>query len=102
MTATSVPKGAKRRCESQGQERHQGEPAKMNTGLIPKHNNRTGYSLPCPYYYWGFPGGLKAGFSPKIAPKHDTKICYPSIAAVTAEMGGFLFKEALCRECQKR
>ena len=28
-------------------------------------------------------------FSLKIAPKHDTKICYPSIAAVTAEMGGF-------------
>ena len=28
LTATSVPKGAKRRCESQGQERHQGEPAK--------------------------------------------------------------------------
>mgnify|MGYP006917393553 FL=1 len=35
-----------------------------------------------------------AAFSLKIAPKHDTKICYPSIAAVTAEMGGFLFKEA--------
>ena len=32
-----------------------------------------------------------AAFSLKIAPKHDTKICYPSIAAVTAEMGGFLF-----------
>lgn len=31
-----------------------------------------------------------AAFSLKIAPKHDTKICYPSIAAVTAEMGGFL------------
>ena len=30
-----------------------------------------------------------AAFSPKIAPKHNTKICYPSIAAVTAEMGGF-------------
>ena len=42
MTATSVPKGAKRRCESQGQERHQGEPAKMNTELIPKHNNPIG------------------------------------------------------------
>ena len=38
----------------------------------------------------------------KTAPKHDTKICYPSIAAVTAEMGGFLFKEAPCRECRKR
>ena len=46
MTATSVPKGAKRRCESQGQERHQGEPAKMNTELIPKHNNLIGHSLP--------------------------------------------------------
>ena len=34
-----------------------------------------------------------AAFPLKIAPKHDTKICYPSIAAVTAEMGGFLFKE---------
>lgn len=45
MTATSVPKGAKRRCESQGQERHQGEPAKMNTELIPKHNNLIGHSL---------------------------------------------------------
>lgn len=56
MTATSVPKGAKRRCESQAQERHQGKPAKMNTELIPKHN---------------------------------TKICYPSIAAVMAEMGVF-------------
>ncbi|WP_278419673.1 hypothetical protein [Ruminococcus bromii] len=43
-----------------------------------------------------------AAFSLKIAPKHDTKICYPSIAAVTAEMGGFLFKEAPCRECRKR
>ena len=43
-----------------------------------------------------------AVFSLKIAPKHDTKICYPSIAAVTAEMGGFLFKEAPCRECRKR
>ena len=41
-------------------------------------------------------------FSLKIAPKHDTKICYPSIAAVTAEMGGFLFKEAPCRECRKK
>ena len=39
-----------------------------------------------------------AAFSLKIAPKHDTKICYPSIAAVTAEMGGFSFKEAPCRE----
>lgn len=48
MTATSVPKGAKRRCESQGQERHQGEPAKMNTELIPKHNNPIGRSLPYP------------------------------------------------------
>src|SRR5699024_560363 len=43
-----------------------------------------------------------AAFSLKIAPKHDTKICYPSIAAVTAEMGGFSFKEAPCRECRKR
>ncbi|MBC8628097.1 hypothetical protein [Blautia stercoris] len=48
MTATSVPKGAKRRCESQGQERHQGEPAKMNTELIPKHNNLIGHSLSYP------------------------------------------------------
>ena len=31
MTAASVPTGAKRRCESQGQERHQGKPANMNT-----------------------------------------------------------------------
>ena len=45
MTATSVPKGAKRRCESQGQERHQGEPAKMNTELILKHNNPIGHTL---------------------------------------------------------
>ena len=36
-----------------------------------------------------------AAFSLKIAPKHDTKICYPSIAAVTAEMGGFLFKAVI-------
>ena len=43
-----------------------------------------------------------AAFPLKIAPKHDTKICYPSIAAVTAEMGVFLFKEAPCRECRKR
>ena len=43
-----------------------------------------------------------AAFPLKIAPKHNTKICYPSIAAVTAEMGGFLFKEAPCRECRKR
>ena len=48
MTVTSVPKGAKRRCESQGQERHQGEPAKMNTELIPKHNNLIGHSLSYP------------------------------------------------------
>ena len=48
LTATSVPKGAKRRCESQGQERHQGEPAKMNTELIPKRNNPMGHSLPYP------------------------------------------------------
>ena len=102
MTATSVPKGAKRRCKSQGQERHQGEPAKMNTELILKHNNLIGHSLPYLQYYGGFPGGSMAAFPLKIAPKHDTKICYPSIAAVTAEMGGFLFKEAPCRECRKR
>ena len=38
-----------------------------------------------------------AAFPLKIAPKHNTKICYPSIAAVTAEMGVFLFvmKEVL-------
>ena len=30
------------------QERHQGEPAKMNTELIPKHNNPIGHSLPYP------------------------------------------------------
>lgn len=29
MTATSVPKGTKRRCEIQGQERQQGETAKL-------------------------------------------------------------------------
>lgn len=45
MTATSVPKGAKRCCESQGQERHQGEPAKMNTELIQKNNSPIGHSL---------------------------------------------------------
>ena len=72
MTATSVPKGAKRRCESQGQERHQGEPAKMNTELILKHNNPIGRSLPYPQYYGGFPGGPTAAFPPKNTPKHDT------------------------------
>ena len=48
-----------------------------------------------------------AAFPLKIAPKHDTKICYPSIAAVTAEMGGFLFlslihicMETLVRICE--
>ena len=71
MTATSVPKGAKRRCESQGQERHQGEPAKMNTELIPKHNNSIGHSLPYPYYYGGFPGGFMAAFSLK-SPRNTT------------------------------
>ena len=30
-----------------------------------------------------------AVFSLKIAPKHDTKNRYPSISAITAEMGGF-------------
>ena len=28
-------------------------------------------------------------FSLKIAPKHDTRNCYPPISTVTAEMGGF-------------
>ena len=42
-----------------------------------------------------------AAFPLKIAPKHDTKICYPSIAAVTAEMGGFLFKEHHAENAEK-
>jgi len=42
-----------------------------------------------------------AAFSLKIAPKYDTKICYPSIAAVTAEMDGFLFKEAHAENAEK-
>ena len=62
MTATSVPKGAKRRCESQGQERHQGEPAKMNTELIPKHNNPIGHSLPYPVILRGISGRLYGRF----------------------------------------
>ena len=40
-------------------------------------------------------GGSMAIFCLEIAPKHD---CYPSIAAVTAKMDGFLFKEAPCRK----
>lgn|GEM_PF-2280354 len=69
MTATSVPKGAKRRCESQGQERHQGEPAKMNTELIPKHNNPIGHSLPYPYILRGIFGRFYGRFFPENRPE---------------------------------
>ena len=48
LIATSVPKEAKRRYESWGQERHQGETAKMNIESIPKHNNPIEHSLPYP------------------------------------------------------
>mgnify|MGYP006337259965 CR=1 FL=1 len=33
-----------------------------------------------------------AAFPLKIAPKHDTKICYPSILAVTDQVDGFLLR----------
>ena len=42
-----------------------------------------------------------AAFSLKIAPKHDTKICYPSIAAVTAEMGGFCLRRHHAENAEK-
>ena len=73
MTATSVPKGAKRRCESQGQERHQGEPAKMNTELIPKHNNLIGGQSTLSLILREILGGSMAVILPKIAPKPYTK-----------------------------
>lgn len=43
-----------------------------------------------------------AAFSLKIAPKHDTKICYPSIAAVTAEMGRFCLRRHHAENAEKR
>lgn len=64
----------------------------MDTKLIPNHNKRAGYSEHRLYYCGRFPGGSTAIFSPKIAPKHNTKTCYPSVPAVAAEMGGFLDK----------
>ncbi len=64
----------------------------MDTELIPNHSKRAGCSEPRLYYYGRFPGGSTAIFPPKIAPKHNTKTCYPSVPAVAAEMGGFLDK----------
>ena len=46
MTATSVPKGAKRRCESQGQERHQENPAELTPKRYPNMTNRRGVVYP--------------------------------------------------------
>jgi len=69
--------------------------------MIPKHDNRTGNILPCPQYYGRFSSGSTAGFSLKIAPKHDTKIYYLSIPAVTAKMGGFSLRRHYAENVKK-
>lgn len=88
MTAASVPTGTKRRCEIQGQERQQDNPAELIPKRYPNTTNRRG--VVCPVRNYGaFQSGSMAVFSLKIAPKHDTKNLYPPVPVVTAEMGGF-------------
>jgi len=52
-------------------------------------------------YYGGFLGGATAGFSLKIAPKHDTKIYCPSIPVATAKMGGFSLRRHYAENVKK-
>ncbi len=74
----------------------------MDTELIPKHNNPIGHSLPYPYYCGGFQNGSTAVFFLKIAPKCNTKTCYPSTPAVTAEMGGFFDEGVIMPRMSKK
>ncbi|MFZ2838790.1 MAG: hypothetical protein WAZ76_10930 [Blautia wexlerae] len=46
MTAASVPTGTKRRCEIQGQERQQDNPAELIPKRYPNTTNRRGVVCP--------------------------------------------------------
>ena len=46
LDPASVPTGTKRRCEIQGQERHQGTPAELTPKRYPNTTNRQGVVCP--------------------------------------------------------
>ncbi len=73
LTEMSVPKGAIRRCEIQGEERHQGKTAEHDKKMILKQHNFTGHSLPYLQYFGEFLSGSMPMFFLKIAPKYDIK-----------------------------